>query len=402
MTAILHVLRSQAPRASMAEAPRAWCGLVLGMLAAAGLVACQSPAPPAPSAATASAAEAPASSEAAASPEAAAVAVPAAASPGPSGTVRVLSADAAVLQRPTTAAFRGQDLWIAIGQLSVLFGSDGAKPALPFAALSLPLAGGALGAQKIALPGPDYYPEGTAAAADGTLYIGSIMQGRIVKVPAGSTEALSFVSKPTVKRGVIGLTVDAERQLLWFCDSNPKLEDAKKAGELVGVQLAGAKEVVRHALPPAEGKAPFCNDVIVSPDGALWVTDSAVGRVFRVPAEQALQPNSAAVWAAGDEVRPPVSGVGSGANGLDWIEGKLVVANVGRGTLVQLDPNSPDPGRGAQLIALTDPQTQAPASLCSPDGVERVPGSKDKLVVVENGGCPAKLPRIIEVTLSPR
>jgi len=396
MTAILHVVRSQG---SMAGAPRALCGLVLGALAAAGLVACQSPAPPAPSAAAASAAEAPAPSEAAASPEAAAVPPGAAASSGPSGTVRVLSADAAVLQRPTTAAFRGQDLWIAIGQLSVLFGSDGAKPALPFAALSLPLAGGALGAQKIVLPGPDYYPEGTAAAADGTLYIGSIMQGRIVKVPAGSTEALSFVSKPTVKRGVIGLTVDAGRQLLWFCDSNPKLEDAKKAGELVGVQLAGAKEVVRHALPPAEGKAPFCNDVIVSPDGALWVTDSAVGRVFRVPAEQALQPNSAAVWAAGDEVRPPPSG-GSGANGLDWIEGKLVVANVGRGTLVQLDPNSADPGRGAQLIALTDPQTQAPASLCSPDGVERVPGSKDKLVVVENGGCPAKLPRIIEVTLT--
>jgi hypothetical protein len=78
-----------------------------------------------------------------------------------------------------------------------------------------------------------------------------------------------------------------------------------------------------------------------------------------------------------------------------------VVANVGRGTLVQLDPNSSEPSRGAQLIALTDPQTHAPASLCSPDGVERVPGSKDKLVVVENGGCPAKLPRIIEVTLLP-
>lgn len=400
MTAILHPVRSPAPRAPLARAPRALCGLVLGMLAAAGLVACQSPAPPASSAAAVSAPVPSASPEASASAESAAAPASAAPSSGPSGTVRVLSADAAVLQRPTTAAFRGQELWVAIGQLSVLFGSDGAQPALPFAALSLPLAGGTLGAQKIALPGPDYYPEGTASAADGTLYIGSIMQGTIVKVPAGSTEASPFVSKPTVKRGVLGLTVDAGRQLLWFCDSNPKLEDAKKAGDLVGVQLAGAKEVVRHALPAAEGKAPFCNDVIVSPDGALWVTDSAVGRVFRVPAELALQPNSAGVWAAGDEVRPPASG-GSGANGLEWIEGKLVVANVGRGTLVQLDPNSTEPSRGAQLIALTDPQTQAPASLCSPDGVERVPGSTDKLVVVENGGCPAKLPRIIEVTLRP-
>ncbi|MEO8178411.1 MAG: hypothetical protein ABI895_06215 [Deltaproteobacteria bacterium] len=373
MTTILHVIRS--------HSARTLGGFLLGTLGCAGQP---------------SEAQAP-SAEVAVSPPVS-PAEAAAASAGPSGTLRVLAADAQVLQRPTTAAFRGQELWIAIGQLSVLFSSDGGQPVLPFQALSLPLTGGALGAQKVALPGPDYYPEGTASAPDGTLYIGSIMQGAIVKVPAGSTAAAPFVSKPTVKRGVIGLTVDMGRQLLWFCDSNPKLEDAKKAGDLVGVQLADGKEVVRHALPNADGKAPFCNDVIVSPDGALWLTDSAVGRVFRVPAQQALQPNSAAVWAAGDEVRPPASG-GSGANGLDWIEGKLVVANVGRGTLVQLDPNSADPGRGAQLIALTDAQTQAPATLCSPDGVERVPGSKDKLVVVENGGCPAKQPRIVEVTL---
>ena len=316
----------------------------------------------------------------------------------PSGTVRVLSADPQVLQRPTTATFRGRDLWVAIGQLSVLFGSDGSQPALPFQALSLPLDGGNLGAQKVALPGPDYYPEGTASAEDGTLFIGSIMQGAIVKVPAGSTQAQPFVAKPTVRRGVIGLTVDAQRQLLWFCDSNPKLDDAHKAGDLVGVQLADAREVVRHSLSRAEDKAPFCNDVIVSPDGDLWFTDSAVGRVFHVRADRALQADSAEVWAAGEEVRPPATG-GSGANGLDWLEGSLIVANVGRGTLVKLDPKSDEPARGAQLIGLTDEQTHGPASLCSPDGVERVPGSNDKLVVVENGGCPAKQPRIVEVTV---
>jgi sugar lactone lactonase YvrE len=316
----------------------------------------------------------------------------------PSGSVRVLSADSQVLQRPTTATFRGRELWVAIGQLSVLFGSDGSQPALPFQALSLPLDGGELGAQKVALPGADYYPEGTASAEDGTIFIGSIMQGAIVKVPAGSTEAQPFVAKPTVHRGVIGLTVDAQRQLLWFCDSNPKLDEAQKGAELVGVQLADGHEVVRHSLSRAEDKAPFCNDVIVSPDGDLWFTDSAVGRVFHVPADRALQAGSAEVWAAGDEVRPPATG-GSGANGLEWLEGRLIVANVGRGTLVELDPKSNDPTRGAQLISLTDEQTQGPASLCSPDGVERVPGSTDKLVVVENGGCPAKQPRIVEVTV---
>lgn len=336
------------------------------------------------------------------SPQAAAKSAPApngSESAAPAGTVRVISASADALRRPTTAAFRGQTLWVSIGQLGALF-TEGGQPTLPFAALSMTLPAGELGA-TIALSGPDYYPEGITAAADGTLYIGSIMQGVISKVPAGSTQAEPFVKKGGARRGVIGLTVDAGRQLLWFCDSNPKLEDARKAGELVGVKLADASEVVRHALPPLEGKAPFCNDVIVSPSGDVWITDSAGGRVFRVPAAAATQANSAEAWLTGGEVGPPPTG-GSGANGLEWVDGALIVANVGRGTLVRLDPASTDPGRGAAIIPLIDAQTRAPVTLCSPDGLELVPGSNDKLIVVENGGCSAKTPRISEVTLPAR
>jgi sugar lactone lactonase YvrE len=320
--------------------------------------------------------------------------------PGPAtltGTVRVVSSDADALQRPTTAAFRGRTLWVSIGQLSALF-SDGGQPKLPFAARSLTLSEGQLGA-SIELPGPDYYPEGIAAADDGTLYIGSIMQGVISKVPAGSTTAEPFLPRGTARRGVLGVTVDAPRQLLWFCDSNPKLEEAKKAGELVAVQLADAKEVVRHALPPLADKPAFCNDVIVSPDGALWITETAGGRVFRVPAEAALQPNGAQAWLTGGDVGPPPAG-GSGPNGLVWMGGALFVANSGRGTLVRLDPRSDAPTRGAQVIALVDAHTRAPVTLCSPDGLERAPGVENTLIVVENGGCASKTPRISEVTLA--
>jgi sugar lactone lactonase YvrE len=186
--------------------------------------------------------------------------------------------------------------------------------------------------------------------------------------------------------------------MLWFCDSNPKLEEAKKAGELVGVRLTDAKELVRHALSREADKAPFCNDVIVSPDGALWITDSAVGRVFHVPAKAALEPNSAVVWLSGGEVGPPPTG-GSGANGLEWMDGVLIVANVGRGQLVHINPQSAAPAAEARAIELRREGSDKPLTLCSPDGLARVPGSKNKLVVVENGGCAEKAPRIIEVTL---
>src|SRR5262245_39693845 len=292
----------------------------------------------------------------------------------PTGVARVVSADGELLQRPTTAAFRGREPWVSIGQLSALF-EAGKTPRLPFSAISFDVAAGTPTPQKVELPGTDYYPEGIASASDGTLYIGSIMQGIVSKVAPGATTATPFVTVGVSRRGVIGLTVDAPRDLLWLCDSGPKLEDAKKAGELVGVRLSDGTEKVRHVLPPLEGKAPFCNDVIVSPDGTVWVTESAGGRVFRIPAASALNASTAEAWITGGEVGPPPTG-GSGANGLEWVDGTLVVANVGRGTLVALDPASTDPSRGARVIALSDAQGAA-VTLCSPDGVELVPGTKD-------------------------
>ncbi len=310
------------------------------------------------------------------------------------GKLRALTTDKAQLLRPTTAAIRGNEAWFAIGQLSSLFGDE--KPSLPFRAVSVPLAGGELGA-AIELPGPDYYPEGITAAKDGTLFVGSIAQGVISRVAPDSTAATPFVSKAGTKRGVIGMTVDEARQLLWFCDSDPTLPDDEKAGALVGVQLSDAKEVARHELPASGSTAPFCNDVIVSPDGALWITDSAIGRVLRVASAQALGSSAAEEWLSGGPLGPPAGG-GHGANGLEWMDGVLVVSNVGRGTLVALDPESKAPTRGARAIDVVG-EDGAPTPLCSPDGLARLPGSKSELVVVENGGCAAKAPRVAVIAL---
>ena len=87
------------------------------------------------------------------------------------GTVTQLSADAALLF-PTTAAFRGNDVFVVNGQLNAL----GGTPSLPFSVVAIPLAGGAIN-NTINLPGNNFFPEGIAAAEDGTLYVGSTQQG---------------------------------------------------------------------------------------------------------------------------------------------------------------------------------------------------------------------------------
>ncbi len=331
------------------------------------------------------------------------------------GVIRVLSADAARLNTPTTAAIRGNNLWVVNGQLTGLFGFP--PPAVPpFNVVSVPLAGGDVGATDIVLGNDDIYPEGIAAAADGTLYIGSLNLGVIYRVPATSTtvDTVAFVPGSVVERGVLGLTVDQERGLLWFCDSSPG-----QGGALVGVDLDDGTQTVRHAMPDpvasvpdagtdagdagtdagdaGDGAAPpppvttICNDVIVDEDDVIFITDSS-GRIFRIPANAALTANSAAVWLEHPAIAPPTPN-GFGANGIDVIGDHLIISN---GNLVAVDRTSTNPASTVQVISLTE--GGAAATLCGPDGLQAVPGTND-IVVVENGFCPTGVQRVIRVTL---
>jgi hypothetical protein len=324
---------------------------------------------------------------------------------GPRGTLTVLSTGAE-LRGPTTAAVRGNNLWVVNGQLGGLFTNT--PPVLPFNVVSVPLTGGAVGSTVIELPGAGFYPEGIAAGADGTLFVGSLPLGTVVRVPADSTTAESFVAAGVAQRGVVGLTVDDNRDVLWFCDSNPLAP--VPGGAIVGVSLEDGSELVRHAMPnPGTDAAPvadagaadaggdastsdagappaapviatFCNDLIVDGTGNLLATDSR-GRIFRVPAASVMTPDSASVWLSVPAISPPVP-TGFGANGLDIVGDALIIAN---GGLVAVSPNSSDPASTVQQITLT--LDGVVTTLCGADGLQTVPGSSTDVVVVENGGC---------------
>jgi hypothetical protein len=317
----------------------------------------------------------------------------------------VLSADEDLLNFPTTAAVRGTDLWVVNGQLDALQG----EPVLPFNVVAVPLAGGAAsgdaGASTIVLPEDDFFPEGIAAAADGTLYVGSVSLGSIVRIPADSTtpDEDEFVLPGVAERGVVGLTLDESRDRLWFCDSGP----TESGGALVGVNLDTGEEEVRHTMPDrsvgsgdadagADGGAPtvipaFCNDVIVTPAGVIFATDSS-GRIFRIAADDVDTANSATVWLEHPALSPPEGGFG--ANGIDQVGDDLIIASNG---LVAIDSTSNDPASTLRVLTLTE--GGAAATLCGPDGLQTVPGSNDQIVVVENGACDDSRERVVRVTL---
>lgn len=331
---------------------------------------------------------------------------------GAVGSISVLNADAADLNTPTTAAIRGTDLWVVNGQLTGLFGGAAAVP--PFTAVSIPLAGGDVGDTVITLStAADFFPEGIAAEDDGTLYVGSLTLGTILRIGATVTapDAEPFVADTVSERGVVGLTVDEDRDTLWFCDSSP----TAPGGALVGVNLDTGVETVRHELPDpvapggdagadagadagdagaVAARTSFCNDVIVVPNGNIFITEST-GRVFRILNNSVDEDNSATVWLEHPAISPATP-TGFGANGIDFVDNRLVISNGETGELVSVNPGSNNPGPTVEVIALTEAGTAV--TLCGPDGLQAVPGTND-LVVVENGFCGSGRERVVRVTL---
>jgi sugar lactone lactonase YvrE len=123
------------------------------------------------------------------------------------------------------------------------------------------------------LPKQLEFPNGIAVAADGTLFVGSIETGRIVRRrPGAQTWETLFPGSPEVF-ACGALRLDERRRLLW----------ATAPG------LGGKGPSSVYALDPATGvlgrviEVPdegFANDLAIDGAGGVFVTDSAKGRVL--------------------------------------------------------------------------------------------------------------------------
>jgi sugar lactone lactonase YvrE len=263
-----------------------------------------------------------------------------------------------------------------------------------FRVLTVSLEGAGILKTSISLPGQDFFPEGISLdPVNGDLFVGSIFNGKIVKVPRGSTRAEPFAGAvPSVlTRGAFGSRVDNARGLLWVCDSNLGADPARPGGTLVGLRLDNAAVAVRHELPANS----ICNDIAIDAGGNLFVTETAFGAVFRVDAGRALVTDSVQLFLAVPELAPPQPGQ-FGANGIALTGGRMFISNTFAGTLVRVDPAAADPASSVSIVDLTEGNV-ASAILSGPDGV--LPLSDTELLVVENGFAGAGKTRLIKVSL---
>ena len=205
----------------------------------------------------------------------------------------------------------------------------------------------------LTLPGDSYYPESLNAAADGTLYVGSLGTGEVVKFAPGSTTAVQFVAAGDPK-GVAGVFVDDAGAQLWLCAAD--LTTSPPTTEVRAYDLAsGTKKTTLAFSSPA-----FCNDFALDASGTMYVADS-FGKVWSKKKTDA----ALSVWSSDAKLATSVSG-GFGADGiaLDGA-GNLYVTVFSDGRLVKIPINGDGTAGTATDVTVTP-------ALKTPDGMRRL------------------------------
>ncbi len=125
--------------------------------------------------------------------------------------------------------------------------------------------------------------EGIAAdPRDGTLFVGSIRQRKIVRVdPTGATR--DFVTAGSSGLGqVLGIKVDVRRGLLWAVANSGSDAAAGGAGARSGLYSFDLASGAPGASVVLEAEGHLFNDIALAPDGSVFVTDSEAGLVHRL------------------------------------------------------------------------------------------------------------------------
>ena len=140
-------------------------------------------------------------------------------------------------------------------------------------------------ASEIVIADAKSQPESLTVAPGGILFVGSASSPFIYKVLPGSTSAEKFVDASAEGAGTFffGVLADASSNTLWACQLTPQpnTSPAQRHTALRGFDLKTGAAKFRWNLP---GDNTTCNDFALGPDKALYITDTAMGKIYRLPA----------------------------------------------------------------------------------------------------------------------
>ena len=219
-------------------------------------------------------------------------------------------------------------------------------------------------ASEIVIADAKSQPESLTVAPGGILIVGSASSSFIYKVLPGSNSAERFVDATAEGAGTFffGVLADASSNTLWACQLTPlpNTSPVQRHTALRGFDLKTGAAKFRWNLP---GGNTTCNDFALGPDKALYITDTAMGKIYRLPA-------GASAPELFLEHRTLM-----GVDGITFLDGTLYVNNVIFNKLYRIPVDAAGKPQAPVDIWMDQP-------VKGPDGMRAANG---KLFVAENG-----------------
>jgi len=226
------------------------------------------------------------------------------------------------------------------------------------------------------IPEKGLIPEGLAwDPKSGRYFVSSVRLGKIIQIDRRHHASDFFRGGKAGIHGLSGIGIDRGRRLLWACSTASSRFAPYKKGEpndpsIVAFDLKDGK-VVRRI--PFDEKNGFCDDLTVSDDGTLYVSDSTGAVLIAAPNENRLT-----TLVPRGRIRSPQGSALSADGRL------LYVADYG-GPIRAVDLRTGD------VAPLRLPDDFQPMGI---DGITR---DRNRLIAVQNGIEPN---RVVELTLS--
>jgi hypothetical protein len=187
---------------------------------------------------------------------------------------------------------------------------------------------------SLTVPGDNFFPESIAATPAGTLFVGSVVTGEILRFRPGSTTAQTFVPAG-VNAGTAGVFVDLVRGVLWACavDLTFQTPTALRAFDLRTGRLRATYQV------PDRG---VCADIALA-HGDVYITDTTdptagtPGRILRLTTPQPGQADQGTltVWSTDPLFTRPVPSLQINGIAFDG-SSTLYTTNLGTGELLRV------------------------------------------------------------------